>query len=304
MGFKKAEPASRRFKLYLYGKAGTRKTVTALQFPNPAVIDAERGTVHYAEAFDFDVEHTKNPEIVEARIDDLLEDPKDYKTFVIDPFSWVYEEMGLVRLRKMRQKTGKSDYILQPMDYKILKANVGMLLSKLLALDLNIVVTARSKEMYSSEDGEFMKVIGTVDDGPKYLVHAFDTVIELVKASDGTIQGNVEKDRTNTLPPVIEEFSFKKIAKLYGEEDIMRSANADKSLKVYNDTVNRYLDVTFQGKTIKTAGVTGEILEKLAEYPEKELLQRVKNDYLKTSALDLAEDEAQSLLMDLETSSR
>ena len=51
--FKKAETQADRLKMYIYGEAGTGKTVTSLQFPNPAVIDTEKGTTHYGKFFDF-----------------------------------------------------------------------------------------------------------------------------------------------------------------------------------------------------------------------------------------------------------
>ena len=143
--FKKAQPSAQRLKMLIYGEAGTGKTVTSLHFPNPAVVDTEKGTEYYGAMFDFHKIESFNPDKVSEALDELLEDPQGFKTLVIDPFTVLYDGIIDKHVSRMRKKTGNPDYTLQPLDYKHIKSDVKMLVSKLLALDLNIIVTARSK---------------------------------------------------------------------------------------------------------------------------------------------------------------
>ena len=48
----------------------------------------------------------------------------------------------------------------------------------LMALDMNVIVTARAKPEYDSSGGEMMKVVGETFDGEKTLAYWFDTVID------------------------------------------------------------------------------------------------------------------------------
>ena len=82
--------------MYLYGAHGTGKTVTALHFPSPAVIDLDGGTDHYASTFTFDRLRTVDSDKVIQSVDDLIADPKDYRTLVIDSFTKFGELLHLV----------------------------------------------------------------------------------------------------------------------------------------------------------------------------------------------------------------
>ena len=85
--FARAEASPARIKMMVYGKTGTGKTVASLQFPNPVVIDTEKGTQYYGEHFTFDrLETVSSDEVLEA-LDELIEDPKNYKTCIIDSVS-------------------------------------------------------------------------------------------------------------------------------------------------------------------------------------------------------------------------
>ncbi|MBT7929339.1 AAA family ATPase, partial [Candidatus Peregrinibacteria bacterium] len=205
--FKKASKKARRLKMYIYGESGSGKTVTSLHFPSPAMIDAEKGTDFYGELFDFERIQTNDPDEINAALDELLKDPGDVKTLILDPFTAVYEAMQDAQLRRMRVKNNNKNYTLQPVDFKLLKSNVKGLIQKLLALDLNIICTARARVEYSQEPGEFMKPVGLKPDGPKDLPYMFDVVLELKETPDGKRLASTIKDRTNTLPNSF-EFSY------------------------------------------------------------------------------------------------
>tara|TARA_Y100000004_G_C8951534_1_gene428741 strand:+ start:1581 stop:2507 length:927 start_codon:yes stop_codon:yes gene_type:complete len=299
--FTKAEKVPKRLKMYIYGETGTGKTVTSLHFPNPAVIDTERGTEYYGEFFDFHKIETSDPDEANAAIDELLKKPSGFKTLVVDPFTALYDGILEQQLTKMKVKTGNPNYTIQPLDYKHIKAAVKGFIQKLLALDMNIIVTARSKPLYSSE--EFMKLIGSTADGPKELPYMFDVVLELAKSpEDGTFWAKVQKDRTNKLPDSF-EFTYKSFTDYLGVDGLERDPVVFNQEKALEKQVGRTKDIEFKGSQIKTAGVSGATLAKLekvtASVGEDKVKEKLKADYMIDSVLDLREDEAKLLLSDL-----
>ena len=174
--FKPAEKEAKRLKMYVFGDSGTGKTVTSLKFPKPVMIDAEKGSDYYGSMFEFERLQTSDPKIVNQALDELLKDPKDYKTLVIDPFSIVYDRILNLQESKMKMKTGNPSYSLQPLDYKHIKGAVKSIIYRILALDMNVIITARSKPLYSNADGDFMKVIGKSDKPSGYMNTFFAAV--------------------------------------------------------------------------------------------------------------------------------
>jgi len=298
--FTKAEKVPKRLKMYIYGETGTGKTVTSLHFPNPAVIDSERGTEYYGEFFEFQKIETSDPDAANAAIDELLEDPAGFKTLVVDPFTALYDGILDQQLTRMKVKTGNPNYTIQPLDYKHIKAAVKGFINKLLALDMNIIVTARSKPLYSSE--EFMKLIGTTADGPKELPYMFDVVLELSKGDEGTFWAKVQKDRTNKLPDSF-EFTYKSFTDYLGVEGLERDPVVFNQTKALEKTIGRNTEVEYSGSKIKTAGVQGPTLAKLEKVAtsvgEDTVKAKLKADYMVDSVLDLREDEAKLLITDL-----
>ncbi|MBC8436921.1 AAA family ATPase [bacterium] len=301
--FSKAEPKAKRLKMYIYGETGTGKSVTSLHFPNPAVIDTERGTEHYGDKFDFFKLDTANPVEINKAIDELLKDPQEFKTLVIDPFSNVWDAIQDMHVKRMRMKTGNPNYSLQPLDYRSLKSEVKSLITKLLALDMNIIVTAKSKPMYSPEKSEFMQVIGTQAEGPKDLPYLFDVVLELVIDPDtGQRIAKAKKDRTNKLPSEF-EFSYKSFTDFLGIEGLERDPVVFEQQEAMNKYGNRNVEINMGGKIIRTAGVTAETLTKLSaiadQVGESVLSIKLKDEFFVDSLLDLKEDEGQFFLKQL-----
>lgn len=288
---------NRRLKMYVYGKTGTGKTITSLQFPNPAVIDAEKGTDHYVDKFDFFRLRTASPQKLHEAIDELLEDPGDFKTFVIDPMSVIYDNIIRTKEEMMKEKTGNVHYEIQPLDYKYIKTEVKILMNKLLSLDMNIIVTARSKPLYK-QGGKFMEQIGEQPEGHKDMPYMFDVVLELFKEEDGTRKARVEKDRTNTLPHEF-EFSYDSFVKYIGLEALQRTADKQKQKDNINDINERTHKIVFEGQEIFTAGVTAGTLEELSKLSEKvseqDLKETLKEDYEVEGFLDLSEKAASTL---------
>jgi len=292
MEFTKAEKRATRLKLFIFGETGTGKTVTALHFPSVAMIDTEKGTDHYGEFFEFHRIQSSDPKVILETIESLLKEPGDFRTLVIDPFTNINDRIEEDLLRKLRAKSGDPDQELLPKDYKYIKKAVKHIIKKLLALDMNIIVTSQSKALYSTDNQEFMKLLGSQPDSPKQLPYMFDVYIELKKEDEKYI-AYVKKDRTNKLPPKF-EFNYDSFSKYLGIEGLERKAVQFHQQVEGDARMERTHEVTFDGKKIKTAGITAENLAALKEIfiasPEKkdELLKQ----FMVESPLDLRNDEA------------
>jgi len=306
--FKKAEIQADRLKMYIYGEAGTGKTVTSLQFPNVACIDTEKGSKHYGKFFDFHRIESSNPKEVLQAIEELIENPQGFKTIVIDPFTPLYEKIMDSHLTRLKIKNGNPNYTLQPKDYRPIKAEVKNLIDRLIALDMNVIVTARSATLYSQE--EFMKILGTKPDGPKDLPYMFDVVLELTKTMrDGkeVFIARTEKDRTNTLPQTF-DFTYQSFVEYVGIEGLERDPVVFDQKARMNETIGRNNEVIYGKKKIKTAGITAEqlaVLEELiAKVGQDEVTNCLKDDFFVDSLLDLKESEATLLIDDLKEKSK
>ena len=219
--FQKAESESSRLKMYLYGPTGTGKTVTALHFPSPAIVDTEKGTTHYGKYFDFARLDASSIGMLHKGLDELLENPGDFKTFIVDSMSDIYDSIITEREAYFKKKTGNMNYELQPRDYSFVKKQVKLLISKILALDMNIIVTARAKDLYSEK--EFMQKVGVTAEGHKDMPYKFDVVIELQKDENEKRWAIVEKDRTNSLPPKF-EFNYDAFSSALDVQGLQRQA--------------------------------------------------------------------------------
>jgi len=309
--FQKASQTPRRLKAYIYGESGTGKTVTSLQFPNPVVVDMERGTEHYAGTgkFKFDVLRTTSPTTVKQAIDELIKEPLDYKTLVIDPITVFYDQVMDQHILRKRKRSGNPSDTLAPLDYKPIHGEMKNFINKLIALDMNIIITAHSATMYSNDPGEFMKIVGTKPDGYKKLPYMMDVVLELTIAKDGKRIANVIKDRTNKLPDQF-EFTYNKMAEYFGIDELERSPVQFTAEQALEQLQERNFEIVLDGKTLKTAGVTAETLTAINDITKTlnikpvEILDKLQADYGVQSLLALKEDEAVLLLHDIKNTNQ
>ena len=226
--FQKAKGAGKRLKLLLWGDSGAGKTVLALQFSKPVVIDTEGGTDLYSDAFDFDVMKTTEPDEIMSAVDWLLANRHDYRTLIIDPVTVYWESLQKkwsdIFLRRNRGSKGfKYEYYdLQVKDWLTVKAEFKELVRKLIALDMNVIVTAREKTKY--KDGSFMQAVGETFDGEKSLPYLFDIVLRLHVDQKGRHMATALKDRSNRLPKEEFECKYEVFEKLYGKRYLNRKA--------------------------------------------------------------------------------
>jgi hypothetical protein len=226
--FQSAAATQRRLKLLVWGDSGMGKTTLALCFPGVVVIDLEDGTAHYGGAFKFDVLKATTADEVMQAVDWLLTHPHSYRTLVIDPITIYWEALqskfnGIFLQRNKGGKGHHGDfYEMQPRDWVTLKAEFKELVRKLIALDMNVIVTARQKSQYA--DAGFMRVVGDTFDGEKSLPYLFDTILRLYRDDTGRFMAENLKDRTNKLPRGKFEVSYDLIEKCLGTETLTREA--------------------------------------------------------------------------------
>lgn len=228
--FMPAQDINKRFKVLLYGEPKVGKTVLALQFPNPVVIDLEGGLADYNKEFKFDVLPDCNSTIDVMRgIDFLLKENHEYRTLIIDPITkyWDIVQEEWTNTFMKRKKTGhgyKYDfYELQPADWKTVKLYWKSFIRKINILDLNVIMIAREKVLY--REGEMMVPIGKTYDGEKNLAYDFDAVIHIYKDDKGIRMAEaVSRGIKSKLPEIPFECSYKTISKYIGEENLIRKS--------------------------------------------------------------------------------
>lgn len=178
----------------------------ALQFPDPVIIDMERGSECYSDKFQFKVFHTTDPDAVKSGIEWLIKNPTDRQTIILDSMTEYWSALQLkwteIFLRRNQGRGNKEEYYdLQPRDWGQIKADFKGFLRLLLALDMNVICTCRVKDIYSEE--VMLKKVGETFDSDRSLPYLFDTVIRLDR-TDGRYIARVEKDRTGSLPQVFD----------------------------------------------------------------------------------------------------
>ncbi|MBF0607415.1 MAG: ATP-binding protein [Magnetococcales bacterium] len=228
--FKRAATIDRRVKLFLWGDSGAGKTTLALQFPSPVVIDFEGGTALYGNSFGFDVLQSNSPDEVMSAIDWLLKNKHNYKTLVVDPITILWDALqkkwsDIFLTRNKVSKGYKHEfYDMQPKDWQTVKSEFKDILRKLIALDMNVIVTAREKIKY--KEGSMMIAMGETFDGEKSLPYMFDTIVRLYLDKNGRHIGTCLKDRSNRLPKQDFEVSYSFFEQIFGKDNLTRAAQS------------------------------------------------------------------------------
>lgn len=198
-----------KLKLFLFGEPGTGKTLTALSFPRPVVLDLEGGAEAYEDSFGFALldrasfggVETNDWDRLDGAVDWLLQHPAHgFGTLVIDPITVAWEaccDLWISRFLQHRpagrQGHKHEFYDLQPADWRHLKGSLKSLFRKLARLDMHIVAIAREKPLYA--EGAMMRRIGETWDGDRGLAYYFDAVVRLEREGGGAFRASVIKSR-------------------------------------------------------------------------------------------------------------
>jgi len=214
---KKPEAVNKRLKLFMFGPAGVGKTTAAIQFPNSYIIDCERGTENYEKLVNESgsaVFQTTDINDAIAEVKALLTEQHDYRTLVIDPITTIYNDL----LEKCEHKVG-TDF---GRHYGEANKTMKRLANLIMALDMNVVVTAHAKTEY----GQNLSKIGYTFDGWRQLDYWFDLVIELGKKGKKRF-AKVTKTRVDSFPDEdVFEWSYEAVKKRYDISMLEKQATA------------------------------------------------------------------------------
>lgn len=252
MALKAKKPAmiESRLKALFYGNAGVGKTMAAIQFPKPYIIDTEGSTnkpqyVKAIEKVDGAVLMTVDFDEMVNEVRELLTTQHEYKTLVIDSLTLLYNDL----LEKAERKVG-TDF---GRHYGEANKRMKQLLNLLFRLDMNVIITSHSKNEY----GQNLAILGQTFDCYKKLDYLFDLVFEIQKRGTHRV-GLVKKSRIEYFPDGESfPFSYEEIANKYGREVLERDAVAQELatpeqlkeierlidlLKVPEETYHKWLD--------------------------------------------------------------
>jgi hypothetical protein len=214
---RKPEAVTKRLKLFMFGPAGVGKTTAAIQFPNSYVIDCEKGTENYDKlitASGSAVFQTTDIHDVVQEVKSLLTERHDFRTLVIDPITPVYNDL----LEKCEGKVG-SDF---GRHYGAANKEMKRLANLIMALDMNVVITAHAKKEY----GDNLRVLGHTFDGWRQLDYWFDLVVELGKKGKKRM-ARVVKTRVESFPDEeMFEWSYDAIKQRYDVGVLEKPAQA------------------------------------------------------------------------------
>lgn len=221
---KKATLDDINLKVMIWGESGSGKSRFALSSPNPLVIDLEGSTRLYASEFDFwkvEVdkanEKSNNPATLTMNVLDEITkgEYKDRKTLIIDPVTDLLDAIESSCATQYEKNIGKKIDTLNAVQktkwYAYRRDMARKVLNNLKDIPMNLILVARSKNVWDQKDGK-LQPIGQTYDALEIVEYLMDIVIQLEKSENGTT-AIVKKSRLGNLPKILEVQNFDSILK-------------------------------------------------------------------------------------------
>lgn len=222
---KKATLDDVNLKVLVWGESGSGKSRFALSAPSPLVIDLEGSTRLYASEFDFwKAEVDKNnpsasnpASLTMSLIDEILKgEYPDRKTLIIDPVTDLLDAIEDISAKAYEKqlngkKIGELNQLQKTKWYAYRREMSRKVLNSLKDLNMNLILIARSKQIWDTKDGKTQPV-GSTYDALDIVEYLMDIVIQLDKTDKGT-EAIVKKSRLGNLPNILEVKNYSSILK-------------------------------------------------------------------------------------------
>ena len=144
--FQPAGKVRKFFKVALFGDKKNGKTKFALSFPKPKVIDSERGTVLFADEYQFDVADANHWRELGPALDELEKNPAPDGTLVIDSATVFYKDLIDEVLQDAANKRGIE--AMTQFHWGVVKNRWARFMNRLVDLNMNTVLVVRESEEY------------------------------------------------------------------------------------------------------------------------------------------------------------
>src|SRR3990172_2963248 len=180
----KPEAVQKRLKIFLFGAAGSGKTMASIQFPSPYLIDTERGAendqyVAALNAVGGAYLHTTELAEISAQVAALMHEQHSYRTLIIDPLTVAYNEALDASAIALASEDG-GDGMEFGRHKRTPDRSMRRLLGMIYALDMNVVLTSHAKTLWRKVGNKFEEM-GTTFDCFGKLDYSFDLVLETEK---------------------------------------------------------------------------------------------------------------------------
>ena len=271
-------------KFLISGESGVGKTFFALEFPKPYLIDTEDGATRkqYQDklkksggVYFGKTEGAQDFNAIIEEVKALATTKHDYKTLIIDSFSYIY----LLEAAEAELKGG-SEF---GRDKKEANKPTRQLMSWLNKLDMNVILICHSKPKWKKVGKELVSD-GNTFDGYDKLEYILDLWIELVKGSKTFL---IKKSRIESLPQDTSmPLSYEKFAEVYGAE-IIESASKPAEL-AEEKQIKRLKEI------IETLNISQEQVEKWFAKIDVEDFSEMTKDQIQ-SLIDVQNKKIESL---------
>ena len=198
-------PKTKKYlKVALFGDGGSGKTLFALSFPKPAIIDGEKGTDPYIGKRQFKLLRANRWRQLQAPIDWLRKNPGHFETLIIDPMTIFYQDEIQDIVDHVKNKRGNE--ILSTGDWGVQKRRYAAFLNTLIELPMHIILCFREKAEYEEttnrQGEETRKKTGNfLMDADRQTRYLFDLSFRCYteassKKKEGDVKFKVQVDKT------------------------------------------------------------------------------------------------------------
>lgn len=251
---KKATLNDANIKVLVWGESGSGKSRFSLSAPNPIVIDLEGSTRLYANEFDFykaevnkNIEQASNPaSLVKNIVNEInQEEYPDRKTLVVDPLTDLLDYLEQYCAESYEKQIGKKITELNAVQktkwYAYRKEIARKFLNMLKNVNMNLILVARSKNMWDTKDGK-LQPVGQTYDCLEIVEYLMDIVINLEKTKEGTV-AKVKKSRLANLPDTLPVQNFNSILEaIENQKASSIVVNKENDINKENNSINEVFE--------------------------------------------------------------